>query len=77
MHISVVDEHQLVIEILQERIIGEADIVDACDILFCISPMLEERIPTKANLVEGVQGRETVAHVGVESENVTLERSVS
>ena len=77
MHIGVVNEHQLVIEILQERVIGEADIVDACDVLLSVSPMLEERILAKADLVEGIQGRETVANVGVEGECVVLERGVS
>ena len=73
MHIGVVNEHQLVIEIIQERVIGEADIVDVCDVLLSVSPMLEERILAQADLVEGIQGRETVANVGVEGESVVLE----
>lgn len=77
MHIGVIDEHQLTIEILQKRIVGEADIVDACDVLLGVSPMLEERILAKADLVEGIQSRETVAYVGVEGERVALERCAS
>lgn len=77
MHVGVIDEHQLTVEILQKRIVGEADIVNTCNVLLGISPMLEKRILAKADLVESVQCWETVANVGIEGESVVLKRCVS
>ena len=77
MHVGVIDEHQLTVEILQKRIVGEADIVNTCNVLLGISPMLEKRILAKADLVESVQCWEIVANVGIEGESVVLKRCVS